>query len=171
MIDEIVSSDEMSLMTGIVLVGVDSTNTALAAAEKAAGLAVALNKELHVVSAYGNADDNVPRVQLGANPEQVAAIMDEHRDTLAQLRAQAQNAANTVADTLLNKFAGLQVQARAIEGPPGLAILKESKDLDAEMVVVGNRNVQGASRILGSIATVIAREIHCDLLIVNTRQK
>lgn len=161
----------MSLMTGIILVGVDNTNTALTAAAKAAGLAVALNTELHVVSAYSKADSNMPRLQLGASPEQVADVMVTHRETLAQLRDQAQNAATTVADTLQKNFAGLQVQARAVEGAPGLALLKESKDLDAEMVVVGNRNVQGASRILGSIATTIAREVHCDLLIVNTRQR
>ena len=36
------------------------------------------------------------------------------------------------------------------------------------MIVVGNRRVQGVSRVLGSIASDVLRRAPCDVLIVNT---
>src|SRR5690625_2428834 len=104
--------EEADFMSGIILVGVDNTNTALTAAEKAASLATALKTELHVVSAYGTAEAGVPRVQPGANPDQVAAVMEAHRETIAQLRDEAQDAADDVVDTLRSKFVELNAQAR-----------------------------------------------------------
>ena len=36
------------------------------------------------------------------------------------------------------------------------------------MIVVGNRRVQGATRVLGSIANDVARQAPCNVLIVHT---
>jgi nucleotide-binding universal stress UspA family protein len=36
------------------------------------------------------------------------------------------------------------------------------------MIVVGNRRVQGISRVLGAIATDVARRASCDVLISDT---
>lgn len=158
-------------MSGIILVGVDNTNTALGAAKKAAQLAVVLDAELHVVSAYNAKDVGLPRLKPAFGSEQVATALDEHRGAVDELRQGAQSAADSVVETLRKEQPALRVQGRAIEGIPGAAIVRESKDLDAEFVVVGNRNVQGVSRILGSIASAVARDIDCDLYIVNTRKK
>ena len=48
------------------------------------------------------------------------------------------------------------------------ALCDEAKRLDAEMIIVGNRRVQGMSRVLGSIAMDVARNAPCNVLIVHT---
>ena len=45
---------------------------------------------------------------------------------------------------------------------------KEAAELDALMIVVGNRRVQGVSRVLGSIANDVLKQAPCDVLIANT---
>jgi nucleotide-binding universal stress UspA family protein len=45
---------------------------------------------------------------------------------------------------------------------------EEARRLGARIIVVGNRRVQGASRVLGSIASDVAKQAPCDVLIVNT---
>ena len=36
------------------------------------------------------------------------------------------------------------------------------------MIVVGNRRVQGAGRILGSVAAHVTKNANCDVLVANT---
>ena len=40
--------------------------------------------------------------------------------------------------------------------------------LDARMIVVGNRRVQGASQAFGSIGADVTKHATCDVLIANT---
>ena len=44
----------------------------------------------------------------------------------------------------------------------------EAVRLDASMIVVGNKRVQGAARVLGSIAGDVAKRAPCNVLIVHT---
>ena len=44
----------------------------------------------------------------------------------------------------------------------------EAVRLDASTIVVGNRRVQGASRLLGSVAVSVLRSAPCDVLIAQT---
>ena len=48
---------------------------------------------------------------------------------------------------------------------------RSSASVDADMIVVGNKRVQGAARILGSIASEVARKAQCDLHIVYTHAR
>jgi nucleotide-binding universal stress UspA family protein len=45
---------------------------------------------------------------------------------------------------------------------------EEARRLEARMIVVGNRRVQGAARVLGSIASDVAKHAPCDVYIANT---
>ena len=56
-------------------------------------------------------------------------------------------------------------------GEAAAALLREADEIGADMIVVGNKRVQGFTRFLGSIARTIASEAHCDLYIVNTHQR
>ena len=47
----------------------------------------------------------------------------------------------------------------------------EAARIDASMIVVGNRRVQGKARVLGSIATDVTRTAPCDVLVVDTTTK
>lgn len=51
---------------------------------------------------------------------------------------------------------------------PATALCDEAERLEASIIVVGNRGVQGAARLLGSVATDVARRAPCDVLIANT---
>ncbi len=51
---------------------------------------------------------------------------------------------------------------------PATALCEEAVRLDASMIVVGNKRVQGAARVLGSIAGDVAKRAPCNVLIVHT---
>ena len=53
-------------------------------------------------------------------------------------------------------------------GDPAKTLVEEAERLDARAIVVGNRRVQGASRVFGSIATEVTRQAPCDVVIANT---
>lgn len=51
---------------------------------------------------------------------------------------------------------------------PAKCLCAEAERLDARMIVVGNRRVQGAARVLGSVAIDVVRHAPCDVLVANT---
>ena len=51
---------------------------------------------------------------------------------------------------------------------PAPEICAEAQRIGAQVIVVGNRRVQGISRILGSVAVHVTRHAPCDVLIANT---
>ena len=51
---------------------------------------------------------------------------------------------------------------------PATALCDEARRLQASIIVVGNRRVKGAARLLGAVATDVARQAPCDVLIANT---
>ena len=60
------------------------------------------------------------------------------------------------------------ITTAVLMGDPATSLCDEAKRLDAEMIIVGNRRVQGMSRILGSVAMDVARAAPCNVLIVHT---
>ena len=44
----------------------------------------------------------------------------------------------------------------------------EHERVGADMIVVGNRRMQGVQRILGAVANDIAHHAQCDVLVVKT---
>ena len=60
------------------------------------------------------------------------------------------------------------IQTSPARGKPADAIVTVAKDIRADLIVVGNRRVQGIGRILGSVATDIAHHAPCDVYIVKT---
>lgn len=156
-------------MAKIVLTGVDPSQTALRAAEKAAILATGLGAELHVVSAYSvSMSETMRSAQRGFGPSAGAGAYNKLLDQQAQ---QAQSTADAVAETLREMFPDLGVVAAAVQGPPAEVLLSEASRLGADTIVVGNRGVQGAARVFGSIARTVAAETSSDLYIVNTRPR
>ena len=79
----------------------------------------------------------------------------------------------TLAEQVLEALAGelrgtAPVTHAVIVKDPAKALCEEAARLDASMIVVGNRRVQGATRVLGSIANDVARQAPCNVLIVHT---
>jgi len=138
-----------------IVTGVDGSDTATAAAEKAAMLAGALGARLHVVSAFGKFESET--VQIGSD----TLILSSERD--------AEEVAAKVATTLRGAYPDVEITSGAAEGKPGEALVAVADQLGAELIVVGNKRVQGiAGRVLGSIARDVAAHASCDVYVAHT---
>lgn len=140
-------------MQGPIVVGVDGSDTASKAAAHAAQLATALGAELHVVCAYGR-DEVIEVVGAGSDRSILSTAED------------AEGVAKRDADRL--RAPGLTVVAASVKGSPAAALVEVASRIDAAIIVVGNRRVQGISRVLGSIARDVAQHAPCDVLIAKT---
>lgn len=156
-------------MTQKILVGVDSSGTALRAAEKAASLAEALGAELYVISAFNvRMTETLQSVRGKNEPE---AMTEAYHSVIAQYSEAGERTAKAVTEALHTRFPDLTITPKAVEGDPGVALSGEAARLGADLIVVGNKRVQGFSRILGSVARSVASEADCDLYIAHTHQR
>jgi len=143
-------------MAGIVIVGVDGSDTAFKAASRAAKMAAGLQAELAVLSAH--AKDNTEIVNIGRE----TWVLDD--------AGQAQKMAERVAARLREDHPGLAIRPVAARGKPQDALIEEAKRSEADLLVVGNVGMKGLGRVLGSVASSVAHNAPCDVLIVKTAQ-
>ncbi|MFK0041922.1 MULTISPECIES: universal stress protein [Paenarthrobacter] len=141
-------------MTGVVIVGVDGSETAMRAAQAAQQLAIGLGASLRVVSAFDSNRTEV--VEIGTDKWIVSDA------------AEAEAVARAVAERLMDDR--LEVTYSAARGKPGEALVKEAEVQDARLIVVGNRRMQGLGRVLGSVANTVAHTAPCDVYIAKTDQ-
>ncbi len=136
-------------MTKPIVVGVDQSETARRAAFRAAELATKLGAPLHLVMAAsrGRADG-------------LATETGHHVDWLA--------GAEQFLDALMGELKVATVTGSVVPDDPATAMCDEADRLGAQMIVVGNKRVQGISRVLGAIALDVARRASCDVLISDT---
>ena len=132
-----------------IIVGVDESETARRAAQTAARLAEDSNSTLHVVICVKEwAED----VKIGSESFRVDSV--------------------TAADQYVKKLdlgsTPPQVTHHVSLDKPASALCAEAERLGARMIVVGNRRVQGVSRILGSVASDVIHGAPCDVLVANT---
>lgn len=138
-------------MSQIVITGVDGSNPAQAAAASAARVANAFGATLYVIAVFDPSPDKSAR-ETTFDP------------SLAAERISADSAAS-----LRLNFPDLNVVSRAVAGrKPGETLVKAAEELEASLIVVGNKRVQGVSRLLGSIAREVATKAHCDIYIAHT---
>jgi len=143
-------------MPKIILVGVDGSESSRRAATVAAELASSTGATLHVLTAVD------PRSVGGAQSEP---------GSLGDLRVVTPGeTAEAIAAEVAHSLTGVtpHVESSPIQGKPADALVEEAKRLGADLIVVGNRRVQGIGRILGSVATDVAQHAPCDVYIVKT---
>ena len=149
-----------------IITGVDSSQTALTAAEKAAELAASFDAELYVFSAYSISSAVAMQTAKSGN---MSSKTSEAYQRLASGQADAaQQAAESVAAILRDSWPNLKVKALAAEGQPAEVLVQQAEKLNADTIVVGNKKAQGLQRILGSISRNVAATTNCDLYVVNT---
>ena len=78
-----------------------------------------------------------------------------------------------VAEDLLKALAGKLkttslITHAVVLSDPANALCEEATRLDASIIVVGNKRVQGAARVLGSIAGDVAKRAPCNVYNVHT---
>ena len=141
-----------------IVTGVDGSETGTAAAERAAVLAGALGARLHVVSAYGKFEQET--VKIGSDTMYLSSEKD------------AEDVAAKITTTLRAAYPDVEITSGAAEGKPGEALVATAEALGADLIVVGNKRVQGiAGRVLGSIARDVAAHASCDVYVAHTHTK
>lgn len=135
-----------------IIVGVDGSTTSSRAAQVAAELARDTGATLHVVCAY---------------PRETASEVSDGND---HWHVTASGTATATADRVAAELSAIAPGATgsAAEGKPADALVEASKRLDADLIVVGNKRVQGPARVLGSIAASVAQQAECDVYVAHT---
>lgn len=142
-------------MPKIILVGVDGSDSSRKAANVAAELAASTGATLHVLTAV--------------DPHRQTSPDDQ--DRLGDVRVLSPGeAAEAIAAEIAGTLTGVtpHIESSPIQGKPGQALVEEAKRLGADLIVVGNRRVQGIGRILGSVASEVSQHAPCDVYIVKT---
>lgn len=143
-----------------IVVGTDGSQTATRAVRRAVDLAREGGGTLHLVTAHEPV--SVTRIQ-----RQLAEVPDELR-AIAAIQDEAEQQLERVADELRAEH-GVEVRTHALEGEPADAILRIAEQYRADLIVVGNKGMQGARRfLLGSVPNKVSHHAPCDLLIVRT---
>jgi len=70
--------------------------------------------------------------------------------------------------TLKAKHRALAVQSKIVEGDPAKKICDVATDEELDLIVVGNRGMTGARRMLGSVPTQVLHRAPVDVLIAKT---
>ena len=133
-----------------IVVGIDRSETALSAANTAAEIAAAFGANLHIVMCAERA--KAVNIKVGGD--------QFHTDWLSE-------AGQYLAD-VARRLPHDSCTTSVAEGDPGKVLCQEAERLDASLIVVGNRRVQGVSRVLGSVASEVLRNAPCHVFVANT---
>lgn len=142
-----------------IVVGTDGSDTANHAVASAIELAGLSNAKLEVVSAYAPVPESRLKAEAGSSPDDVAHTVGPREDVELIL-------GNAVAAA---KKAKVKVTSHPVEGDPAEALLDVAEKHGADLIVVGNRGMTGATRFfLGSVPNRISHHAPCDVWIVHT---
>jgi nucleotide-binding universal stress UspA family protein len=135
-----------------IIVGVDGSATARAAAVAAAELATNYNRPLHIVTSMTR---NTTQQVRGGGSE------TWHFDSISLAEESLKALAGELKTTT-------PVTHAVVLSDTAIGLCDEATRLNASIIVVGNKRVQGAARVLGSIAGDVAKRAPCNVFIVHT---
>lgn len=147
------------MSTQSIVAGTDGSASADRAVEHAGKLALALGATVHVVNAYRDTSSASWMAAAGGFPVG-EPISDE------DARIQAEAIVSRARDRLISL--GVEAHAHVCSGDPAQALITVAEDQSAEMIVVGNRGMSGARRVLGSVPNSVSHNAKCGVLIVPT---
>lgn len=131
-----------------IVVGTDGSATATIAVDKAGELGQALGAPVHVVCV----------------PGAIAADQWPQRITAQQIVADA-------GDRLRGRGVSVETHLPKDQGDAALALVGVADEVQAEVIVLGNRGMTGIRRLLGSLPNRVSHEARCDVLIVPTQSR
>ncbi|MET0490753.1 MAG: universal stress protein [Acidimicrobiales bacterium] len=142
-----------------IVVGVSQVESATRAAKAALALAELSDATVHLVCAL----DQSERVAPLADMVPGAAKPPDHAPGQVKARSHAEHFLERVA-----RETKVRTQGHVLPGDPAEAILQVAKEVDADLIVVGNRGMHGARRVLGSVPNTLSHHAECSVLIVQT---
>lgn len=141
-------------MYGNIVVGTDGSVGGTKAAEHAAELARLTGSKLHLVQGCGSPVLVAP--MYGDVP-----VIDH--DAIAQAcKAELEPLAARIRST------GVDVEIHVVAASGHAALCDVAEAVHAGVIVVGNRGMTGARRLLGSVPNSVAHRAPCSVLIVHT---
>jgi nucleotide-binding universal stress UspA family protein len=144
-------------MYSSIVVGTDGSATATEAVKRAAALAAGWGAELHLVSAH------VPvKAKVAVGTASVPEAASWTPDPDFKVEAVLDRAATTARD------GGVEAKLHAPKGDPADALIEVAQREGADLIIVGNRGMTGARRLLGSVPNKITHHAGCSVLVVNT---
>jgi len=143
-----------------IVVGTDGSETAAEAVRQATELAKLSGARLDIVSAFEPIPQQRVKAEAREAPGDVQYEISPREDVNLILDAATGEA----------KKAGIEeVQAHAREGEPADAILDVAEEINADLIVVGNKGMTGARRfLLGSVPNKVSHHAPCSVIIVRT---
>jgi len=143
-----------------IVAGTDGSAPAELAVDKAAELAAALGVDVHIVTSY--AATSASTWMAAAGGVAVAEMITDE-----QAHARAEEVVARARERLEGR--GISVRTHVCSGEPAQALLTIAEGEQAQMIVVGNRGMAGARRMLGSVPNRVSHQARCGVLIVPTR--
>ena len=142
-----------------IVVGTDGSDTAAEAVRQATELAKLSNARLDIVSAY----EPIPRQRLQDEQRQAPGDVQYEIGPREDVNATLDQAVGKA------KSESLEVEGHALEGDPADAILDVAEQVNADLIVVGNKGMTGAKRfLLGSVPNKVSHHAPCSVIIIRT---
>ncbi len=129
-----------------VVIGLDPSDTAHHACREGARLAKAVGAHVHLVVAFTD------------SPRGGVEISDERRAAERMVEGMATEIDPT----------GRAVTIHALPAKPAAAIVDVANQVQADLIVIGNKGAHGARRVLGSVASAVTNESPCTVMVVKT---
>jgi len=140
-----------------IVVGTDCSPTALRAVEKAAELATLTGAKLYLVSAVS---ESVTALAAATG----ASVIADH--CLGAVIEDQVGRVGAIADRL--RAQGIDVETWVDRGSAADALVSAAEQLDADVLVVGDRGLKGIRGVLGSVPSRVTHRAHTDVLVVHT---
>ena len=143
-----------------IVVGTDGSDTAAEAVRQASELAKLAGARLDVVSAYAP----IPRQRIQQESREAPGDVQYEFSEREDVNITLENAAKPA------RGDGVEdVQTHAREGDPADAILDIAEEINADLIVVGNKGMTGARRfLLGSVPNKVSHHAPCSVIIIRT---
>jgi nucleotide-binding universal stress UspA family protein len=147
-------------MFGRIVVGTDGSDTAAEAVRQATELARLSGARLDVVSAF----EPIPQSRIRSESSEAPGDVQYEIGPREDVNLIVDNASGSA------KKEGVEdVQTHTREGDPADAILDVAEEVNADLIVVGNKGMTGARRfLLGSVPNKVSHHAPCSVIIVRT---
>jgi nucleotide-binding universal stress UspA family protein len=148
-----------------IVVGTDGSETAAHAVQIAAELAATQGGDatLHIVSVQKPMASTAIATSEMAVAGSAGAAMGWEEDVRQNLESMLEQSAREAARE------GVTVETHARFGAPAEVLCDLAAHLQADLIVVGNRGMQGGRRFLGSVPNTVSHHSPCSVLIADTQ--
>jgi nucleotide-binding universal stress UspA family protein len=147
-----------------IVVGTDGSERASEAVHKAAELAgTQAGCVLHIVTVQKPLSPSA----VAAGEMAAAAPVAAERSWEEEIKTELQETLNRAAETA-KRVCDTRIETHARFGSPAEVLCDLAGHLQADLIVVGNKGMQGGRRLLGSVPNTVSHHAPCSVLIVDT---